>query len=142
MTTKWQDRFVQCCTQDIRRALHYAVFYMMTTTSVVYSIYGNGQLRRRKSAAESQPTFARENFAYYTSADDFAPRFVAPRPRAQSVDTDRSRPIAKGESELTLRKLTQRSAKMSPSEVARQGNQEDSQGRDDRRLRYANVQKA
>ena len=82
---------VRRCTQDIRRALHYAVFHTMTTTSVIYSIHGNGQLRRRSSAAESQMPFARENLAYYTSVDDFAPRFVAPRPRAQSVDTDRSR---------------------------------------------------
>merc|ERR1712127_279757 len=55
---KWQDRFMQVRTQDIRRALHYAVFYTMTTTSVAYSMYGDGQLRRPEDPVEIVTSFA------------------------------------------------------------------------------------
>ena len=55
---KWQDRFMQVRTQDIRRALHYAVFHTMTTTSVAYSMYGNGDLRRQEDPVEIATSFA------------------------------------------------------------------------------------
>ena len=55
---KWQDRFMQVRTQDLRRALHYCVFLTMSTTSVAYSMYGNGQLRRPEDPVEVVTAFA------------------------------------------------------------------------------------
>ena len=43
---KWQDRFMQTRTQDLRRTLHYFMFLTMTTTSMGYSMYGVGPMRR------------------------------------------------------------------------------------------------
>ena len=49
---------MQVRTQDLRRALHYCVFLTMSTASVAYSMYGNGQLRRPEDPVEGVTAFA------------------------------------------------------------------------------------